>query len=301
MRLRALPFAWMIAVLAAWGAAAKAAEQSPVDDMPTMRFAVVRSDEGKCEPVCPEWISAEGAIKANTPAAFKRMLKELKGRRLPLVIHSPGGDVDAAMQLGRMIRKAKLDTAVGKTWFEGCKPEQKDCQANKGRAARLMGHPYTLASMCNSACPLMLSGGLRRFAGLEAYLGVHQVTTVWTKQRIMVRTTYRVVNGKKKVVSRKEIGRKNAGSYTTYEMSKALEKKIAAYLKEMGVDLSILDLAKSTPASTIQEVTVFEAFNAKLVTGFRDARAFTSPFLCERVPAPDNCRLFTVSDLEQGQ
>ena len=266
-----------------------------------MRFAVVRSDDKACEPVCPEWISAEGTIKAETPGAFKRLLKGLKGRRLPLIIHSPGGDVDAAMQLGRTIRAAKLDTAVGKTWFDGCKPEQKGCEANKGRAARLIGHPYFIASMCNSACPLMLAGGVRRFSGYDAYLGVHQVTTVFTRERIMVRTTYRVVNGKKKILSRKEVGRKKAGTHTTYEMSKSLEKKIAAYLKEMGVDRAVLDLAKETPASQIREVPLDAAFHAKLVTGFRDATTLTGPAVCARVPAPDNCRLFTVSDLERAQ
>ncbi len=277
------------------------AAETPPDDFPAMRFAVVRSDEKACEPVCAEWISAEGEIEAGTPAALKRLLKELKGRRLPVVIHSPGGNVDAAMRVGRMIREAKLDTAVGKTWFEGCQPEDRKCTVNKGRGARLIGHLYVPSSMCNSACPLMLAGGVRRFAGPDAFLGVHQVTTVWTKQRIMVRTTYRMVKGKKKVVSRKEVSRKNAGSYTTYEMSKGLEKQIAAYLEAMGVDRSVLELAKDTPASTIRQVSQSEAFEAKLVTGYRDATMFTAVYVCDRVPAPDYCRLFTESDLEAAR
>ena len=82
---------------------------TPADDSPPMAFAVVRSAEPGCEPTCPEWISAEGAIVAATPARLKSLLKTLGGRKLPIVIWSPGGDVDAALALGRMIRQRKLD------------------------------------------------------------------------------------------------------------------------------------------------------------------------------------------------
>ena len=84
-----------------------------------MAFVVVRSGEPGCEPTCPEWISAEGGIAANTPAQLKKLLKTLGGRKLPIVVSSPGGDVDAALALGRMIRQYKLDVAVGKTRFAG--------------------------------------------------------------------------------------------------------------------------------------------------------------------------------------
>ncbi|RUW99710.1 hypothetical protein EOA27_35240, partial [Mesorhizobium sp. M2A.F.Ca.ET.037.01.1.1] len=105
--------------LAAFGAAAK---EDPPDLGPTMRFVVVRSSATGCEPNCPEWISAEGTIEAGTPALFRRLLKTLDGRQLPIVVNSPGGNVDAALQLGRMIRKNKLDIAVGITEFSGCSP-----------------------------------------------------------------------------------------------------------------------------------------------------------------------------------
>ncbi|TIX56070.1 MAG: hypothetical protein E5V33_23280, partial [Mesorhizobium sp.] len=120
-----------------------------------MRFVVVRSNAVGCEPNCPEWISAEGTIEAGTPALLKRMLKRLGGRKLPIVVDSPGGNVDAALTLGRLIRRSGLDIAVGKTWFDGCMPDDKDCTANKGRDAGYFGEPYASGAICNSACPLM--------------------------------------------------------------------------------------------------------------------------------------------------
>ncbi|TIU85827.1 MAG: hypothetical protein E5W03_09965, partial [Mesorhizobium sp.] len=91
------------------------AEDTPTYFGPSMQFAFVRSNAPGCEPTCPEWISAEGAIQADTPALFRRVLKILNGRKLPIVVNSPGGDVNAALTLGRLIRKNKLDIAVGKT------------------------------------------------------------------------------------------------------------------------------------------------------------------------------------------
>ena len=74
------------------------------------------------------------------------------------------------------------------------------------------------------------------------------------------------MKGKKRVISKKIVSRKNTGSYKTYEMSKAVERKLAAYFKEMGVDLSVLETMKSTPASDIQQIDLGDMLTMKLVT-----------------------------------
>lgn len=294
-------FCALLAFVGIPGVQAYAQQNLQGEDLPPMRFAVVRSSEEGCEPVCTEWISAEGAITSDTPAKLQSILKRLNGRRLPVIVHSPGGDVNAALKLGRLIRKAKLNVAVGQTFFFGCKPEIADCTENSGKAARFIGKPYFFSAFCNSACPLVLAGGVKRMVGYEAFLGVHQVTTTWTQQKIMYRTTYRLVNGRKKILSKKVVSRKNAGSYKTYEMSKALEKQLAAYLNEMGVDRRVLDLAIRTPASTIQNMSLVEMFEAKLVTSYGNATAVTAKSNCTYVPAAENCRLFTEADLEPAK
>ncbi|MDX8541917.1 hypothetical protein RFM23_30405 [Mesorhizobium abyssinicae] len=276
-----------LALLAMGGASLAAAT---ADSGPTMRFVVVRSNAAGCEPNCPEWISAEGTIEAGTPALLKRLLKRLGGRKLPIVVDSPGGNVDAALTLGRLIRKSGLDIAVGKTWFDGCMPDDKDCTANKGRDADYLGEPYASGAICNSACPLMFAGGVRRVVGEWAYLGVHQITTTYIKTRLLYRTTYKVVNGKKKVINTKVVSRKNAGSYKTYEMSKAVEKRLAAYFREMGVGEGVLVTMKNTPASDIHQLVLESMLRMNLVTSMDSVDLFTAATICKAWPAPANCR-----------
>ncbi len=265
-------------------------KKSAPDLGPTMRFVVVRSSAPGCEPTCPEWISAEGSIVAGTPALFKRTLKGLGSRKLPVVVDSPGGNVEAALALGRLLRKNKLDIAVGKTRFTGCQPDAKDCKENDGKGARYFGDAYADGAICNSACPLMFAGGIRRVVGQWAFLGVHQITTTYIRTKLQYRTTYRVVGGKKKIVSKKIVGRKNAGSYKTYEMSKSVEKRLAAYLNEMGVGQAVLETMKNTPASTIQQLAPYDMLQAKLVTSLDTVDLLTAATLCKADPVAANCR-----------
>ncbi|MGX7872678.1 hypothetical protein ACVDG5_007400 [Mesorhizobium sp. ORM6] len=265
--------------------------QDPAPDLgPTMQFGIVRSNAPGCEPICPEWISAEGSIEAGTPARLKRVLKTLNGRKLPIVVSSPGGSVDAALVLGRMIRQNKLDIGVGKTRFAGCRPGDQDCKQDDGKGARYFGIAYVNGAFCNSACPLMLAGGIQRFVGEWAYLGVHQITTTFIRTKLQYRTTYRVVSGRKKILNTKIVSRKNAGTYKTYEMSKAVEKRLAAYLKEMGVERGVLETMKDTPASGIHRLVPQNMLQMKLVTNLDSVDLLTQGAICRASPLPANCR-----------
>ena len=173
----AVPAAGNCRVISALAVPTVAAESPSTKDIEQMRFVVVRSNEPGCEPTCPEWISADGTINARTPALLKRALKGLGGRKLPLVVSSPGGDAYAAMALGRMIRKSGLSVAVGKTRFVGCQPDQKDCKENQGKAARYVGSADMYDAYCASACPLILAGGVERLAGRLGVVGLNQVAT----------------------------------------------------------------------------------------------------------------------------
>ncbi|WP_258051854.1 hypothetical protein [Mesorhizobium sp. INR15] len=259
------------------------------NDSSQMRFVVVRSNASGCEPNCPEWISAEGTIEAGTPALLRRTLKALP-RKLPIVVNSPGGNVDAALQLGRIIRKNKLDIAVGATRFSGCWPGMKDCRVNDGKGAAYFGIAFDGGTMCSSACPLMFAGGVRRLVGSWAFLGVHQITTTYRREQISYRTTYRIVNGRKKVIGTKVVGRTEAGSYKTYEMSKAVERRLSTYLTGMGIGADMLATMKATPASEIHQVALDDMLTMKLVTGTDAVDLLTSASLCMVDPLASNCR-----------
>ncbi len=107
----------------------KPAEKAPIS--PAMAFAIVRSAIVGCEPNCPQWISAEGQIMPGSASQFRKILKQAGKLRLPVVITSPGGDVEAALAIGQMIRERKLDVLVGWTLFTGCNPTVKTCELPK--------------------------------------------------------------------------------------------------------------------------------------------------------------------------
>ncbi|MGC4025745.1 MAG: hypothetical protein QM744_11685 [Mesorhizobium sp.] len=224
------------------------------------------------------------------------MLKKLGKRRLPVVINSPGGDIDAAMAIGRMIRKRKIDVLVGTTEFVGCQPSEKDCELNRGRGADYFGRPF-INAMCNSACPLVLSGGVHRYAAPSAFVGVHQVTTTVTFTDLVYETKYKMVGGKKKVVSKKVVKRSKGKTQVIPQMSKDIEKRLRAYFDEMGVSQIIVDRMKATEASQIDWVDTGTRKFTKLAENLNSSEMILSSIACHSVPAASFCRLITTDDL----
>jgi len=88
---------------------------------------------------------ATGAIAPGTAQAFAAEIEKRGGYVKTVVLHSPGGSVQDAMAMGRLIRAKNLATEI-----------------ESGR-------------MCVSSCPLVFAGGVARKAGAKAELGVHQV------------------------------------------------------------------------------------------------------------------------------
>ncbi|WP_457588150.1 hypothetical protein [Ensifer canadensis] len=291
---------WSVAIacLAVATVASTAAARASQPDGAEMQFLVVRSGQPGCEPTCAEWISAEGTIVDESPALFKKLLKSIGNRRLPIVVTSPGGDVDAALAIGRMIRARQIEVAVGKTQLIDCQPEQEDCIDSDRQGARRIGIAHSGEAYCNSSCPLMLAGGTGRVVGEWAYLGVHQITTTYVQIETLYRAKYRIVNGKKTMTSKKVVSRRNIGGYKTYEMSKSTERKLKAYLAEMGVGGAVVDLMKITPAADIRKIEPVAMLEMKLTTKLGGVELLTSAEACRTVPAAANCRVFTSVDLE---
>ncbi|MGK6316086.1 ATP-dependent Clp protease proteolytic subunit [Neorhizobium sp. DT-125] len=88
---------------------------------------------------------AEGTIE---PGAAERFAKEIEARGeyvKTVTLNSPGGSVDDAIAMSKLIRDKKLDTKV----------------ASK--------------ALCASSCPIIFAGGVGRMAEKDAVIGVHQV------------------------------------------------------------------------------------------------------------------------------
>jgi hypothetical protein len=235
-----------------------------------MQIKRVRGDDAKCEPKCPEWISAEGKIVPGTAAEFRQMINSLGDQKLPILIHSGGGAVRDAMAIGRLIRDRQFDVAVSRTEFDSC--VDSNCPTRYG----VRGKVVDFHAICASACALLLAGGERRFVAPLAFVGVHQITAFQTKRTVY--RTYRVLTrrtGEENVtVSRTLIGEREVSR--TFKLARppqSVEEEMSRYLSDMGVSSAVLALMAATPATSIHWMTIPEMGETHIATDFRGATA----------------------------
>ncbi|ATU91855.1 hypothetical protein B5P45_02445 [Phyllobacterium zundukense] len=201
----------------------------------------------------------------NSPSKLRKVLKQLGKRKLPIVIDSNGGNVDAAMEMGRMIRKGRLNVSVGSTSFTRCHPDQKGCKSPYQDGA-FSGYSYPGFANCLSACPFILAAGTKRSVSLWSQVGIHQITTTVTKMMTRYETTYRIVKGKRKTVNTRVLNRKTTGSYTTTDLSKSQRRHIDRYFMEMGVNKTLVERMLAIPASDIAILSAEELEQYGLAT-----------------------------------
>jgi hypothetical protein len=253
-------------LLASAPLASASADVSPLDR--PMEFVLVHGDAGYCgsNGICADWIAAEGQITADTPRKLQKILKTVGKKKLPIIVRSPGGDVASAMEMGLLIRKKGLSVAVGGSRLSGCGFTDPFCAAGRAKDGSASGEVYSSGAVCFSACPLLLAGGVRRIASPYALIGVHQITTTYREERVRYRTEYEMVNGRKKILSQKEIGRKVVGQHDTTKLGRKQKAALIAYLDKMGIDDSIFDLMMSATPSSIRLIKVDEAVQLKMTT-----------------------------------
>ena len=204
---------------------------------PPMRFVRVTSAEAACKPNCPEWLSAEGRIQLGTAKAFADAIANLKGRRLPILIHSPGGSVPDAAAMGELIRAKGLAVAVARTLITNCPEASPKCPDGPGTA-------ITGGAICASACVLVLAGGVERLAGPSARIGVHQITTVVSE-----------TEGLAHLKSTRKI----------YEQQ-GVDAAVQAYLAATGVGEPVMTLMRKTSAASIRWLSPAELKDSRLMT-----------------------------------
>jgi len=119
------------------------------------------------------WILAEGVIAPETDNAFARFLERNKeyveNTALTIEFNSPGGDLQAATRLGRLIRDLGWDTHVGYHYAPGTPSDE---MLPLGEFPD--GDPKLKPSKCMSACAYAFLGGVARDVMEGVELGVHQ-------------------------------------------------------------------------------------------------------------------------------
>ncbi len=184
-----------------------------------MRFDLrLQGPADACGTKCKAWISARGAITADSARDFKDFVQTHNlGRDLSkatLVLDSDGGSVLGAIALGREIRRHALTTTVGRT--VDLKPSAKH------DAARATLSPD---ADCESMCAFVLLGGVHRSVPPQARVMVHQI---WLGDRRddPAAASY---SAEDLVLVQRDIGR------------------LAQYTAEMGASIDLLDLALRIP------------------------------------------------------
>jgi hypothetical protein len=91
---------------------------------------------------------ATGTIVPGASDSFAAEIEKRGDYVKTVVLHSPGGSVQDALKIGRLIRERKYNTEV------------------------------LDARYCASSCPLVFAGGVERLAAPKAAIGVHQVSAL---------------------------------------------------------------------------------------------------------------------------
>jgi len=179
-----------------------------------MRFELLTEGPAEqCSRQCRTWVSAMGSITDGTVREFEQFASKFDVRGATLVVNSEGGSVLAAMAIGRIIRSLGMTTSVGATTL---------LPSVVGDAQRATLSPH---ADCESMCPFMLLGGVRRHVPAEAQVMVHQI---W-------------LGGKRKEAL--------AASYSAEELTLVQRDigTLARYTIEMGGDVKLIETALRIP------------------------------------------------------
>lgn len=186
-----------------------------------------------CKSNCRTWVSATGAITADTPRDFEAFAKTRNIRGATLVLDSDGGSVLGALALGRAVRKLGMTTMVGKTVELPV--------SNGDKRAQLAPNAF-----CESMCAFVLLAGVERHVPAEARVLVHQI---WLGDRRDDPTAAHY-SAEDLVLVQRDIGR------------------LAQYTVEMGGAIDLLETAlKIPPWEPMRLLTRDELRGMRIITG----------------------------------
>lgn len=244
-----------------------------IDLKSKMDVRLMRGSSYHCKPHCPAWIAAQGQIDQSTPKEFSKIIAKLHGHKVPVLINSGGGHVDAALQIGRILRKNGLDVVVAATQLRPCEASDPACRKENAR-----GYTHGIAgdgrSVCASACVFLLAGGKRRFIGPEAWIGLHQVKTIVTryrKERTYEQRTKHFfgipVSIERRLIKERVIPQGTSEVRT----NEAVYAMLAHYFSEMGLSESINRHVKLLPNDKMNWLTREEIRSTRLATDEKPA------------------------------
>src|SRR3981081_569542 len=182
MTLRAIPVAILVLICGPALAASPAIRPAPREaPTPPMVFYVAKGAPDACGRGCDSWIAIEGQVDSGAALRFRKFLRQIKDRNLPMYFSSPGGNLDQALAMGVMLRERPAGARVARTVVKECGFEAQNgeaCLKLKQSGRELHGDLWTRGAMCNSACPYLLLGATTREIAPDTVLAVHSPKVV---------------------------------------------------------------------------------------------------------------------------
>ena len=267
---------------------------TPKKSVPTvksknMNFQIMRASKPECEPNCPEWIYAEGEIVEGTSAKFNGILRIAGKSNLPLVIQSGGGDVRAALAMGRVIRARKMNVAVGYAFALTCDGADIFCNETLKTKKIARGFLSAQPSYCASACTLVLAAGVERIAIPASIIGTHQILNKPMFQRTFYRERYVLIHGKKKIISKTITKRETIIGKPTTKMTASFDAELDNYVKVMGIGGTFLDYYAKAPPTGIYKMTPEERLATKIITSQLNPEFYSRSAICAGAQPAANC------------
>jgi hypothetical protein len=214
-----------------------------------MIFFVAKGAPNACGPGCDTWIAAEGTFDPDVHKRLSDFLKAPSHRNLPIIFHSPGGELQPSIATGNVLRERRMTAGIGQTIPEGCRERPRaDAACRKLMAS---GRPLkaTLkidSGICASGCGYALVGASSRIIGPGAKFGVHASRLV-------------------PMPAADSRGRASAAEAREAE-SRSYEL-LKQYVALAGVDPALIDLAMKTPHNRVHWLSREELSRYGLVPG----------------------------------
>jgi hypothetical protein len=190
------------------------------------------------------WIVASGLISPETPQEFRTFMEAEGWPAGQLVLNSPGGNLAAGLELGRLIRKAGLTTHIGTT-VRTFDSYDASCDS---------WYDTVEAGFCASSCAYAFLGGEVRFVNSPYYptigslLGFHQFYSASNDDLITPEEAAAI-------------------QASTLSLAQAITGQIVMYAVEMGVDPRIVAFASATSSNDLYFPTPEEVAELSVASG----------------------------------
>ncbi|MGO8913781.1 MAG: hypothetical protein ACLQDM_31280 [Bradyrhizobium sp.] len=143
---------------------------------PNLIIYLAKGPSNSCGPGCDRWIAVEGNVDRNAASRIRRFLQDVKDTQRPIYFHSPGGSVEQAFMIGRLLRSRKAVARVGRTIVATCAAEAQiddACLKIKTAGGEVEAEIVTRQAICNSACGYLFLGATTREVAPDATMAVH--------------------------------------------------------------------------------------------------------------------------------